>query len=209
MEALLDAKYEWFTHVDTGLKIPRTKGYSVPKNLHALIDVITPTTALYHNLSPHTDETGALAKRDNTFATPDFIRKTYNVDYNSTGSQTIATTGFQNIGASHSDYASFSQQYSPNLADFTDISVNGGSNSGDGSAGEGNLDTQYAGALASPNPSQFLAVGPYEFQDALVAFSQYLNSASNPPSAVSSSCKYKALSHGAGTLRLNKHANGH
>ncbi|KAJ6783209.1 hypothetical protein PWT90_01249 [Aphanocladium album] len=187
MEALLDAKYEWYTHVESGAKLPRTQKYSIPKNLHDMIDVVTPTTSLYHNIAPHEDQSGGLSKRANTNATPAFIRSQYNVDYKSNGSQTIGTTSFQNVGASHSDFSTFSKKYSPGLSDFKDVRVNGGSNNGDGSEYEGNLDTQYAGALASGNPSQYLAVGPYDFGDAILAFSQYLNTASSPPSVVSSS----------------------
>ncbi|KZZ97739.1 family S53 protease-like protein [Beauveria brongniartii RCEF 3172] len=191
MESLLDAKYEWFTHASTGLRLPRTKQFSVPENLHSVIDVITPTTALYHNMGPEKSNKGAHSKRqtDTDLTTPAYIRSAYNVDYNSKGSQTIATSAFQSVGASHSDFAAFAQQYQPGLADFTDISVNGATN--DGQAGEepeGNLDTQYAGAMASPNPSQFLSCGPANpFEDGLLAFSQYLNSASSPPSTVSTS----------------------
>ncbi|KAJ3493921.1 hypothetical protein NLG97_g4417 [Lecanicillium saksenae] len=188
MESLLNAKYEWYTHVTSGAKLPRTQQYSIPKNLHGMIDVVTPTTALYHNLAPHEANTDGLTKRaGGATATPDFIRQQYNVDYKSTGSQTIAVTSFQNVGASHSDYSSFSQKYNRGLKDFRDIGVNGGSNNGDGSEAEGNLDTQYASALAAPNPAEYLAVGPYDFGDGILAFSQYLNSASNPPSVVSSS----------------------
>ncbi|KAK8148370.1 hypothetical protein G3M48_010347 [Beauveria asiatica] len=191
MEALLDAKYEWFTHASTGLRLPRTKQYSVPENLHSVIDVITPTTALYHNMGPEKSNKGAHSKRqtDTDLTTPAYIRSAYNVDYTSKGSQTIATSAFQSVGASHSDFAAFAEQYQPGLADFTDISVNGATN--DGQAGqepEGNLDTQYAGAVASPNPSQFLSCGPADpFEDGLLSFSQYLNSASSPPSTVSTS----------------------
>ncbi|KAM3552638.1 hypothetical protein ARSEF4850_007293 [Beauveria asiatica] len=174
MESLLDAKYEWFTHASTGLRLPRTKQYSVPEMLHSVIDVITPTTALYHNMGPEKSNKGAHSKRqtDTNLTTPAYIRSAYS-----------------SVGASHSDFAAFAEQYQPGLADFTDISVDGATN--DGQAGqepEGNLDTQYAGAVASPNPGQFLSCGPADpFEDGLLSFSQYLNSASSPPSTVSTS----------------------
>ncbi|KAM3544603.1 hypothetical protein ARSEF1564_002471 [Beauveria bassiana] len=191
MESLLGSKYEWFVHLETGEKVPRTKEFSVPQNLHSLIDVVTPTTVLYHNINPHTHDSGLSAAADSA-TSPASIKSAYNVDYKGTGNTLVASTGFLGVGASHADYLNFGRQFSPGLKDFKDVSVNGGSNSGDGSALEGNLDTQYIGALASPNPSEYLAHAPEgndndSFDDALTAFGNYLNSASNPPSAVSTS----------------------
>ncbi|KAJ6784771.1 hypothetical protein PWT90_05731 [Aphanocladium album] len=190
MESLLGSKYEWFVNVETGQKVPRTKEFSVPQNLHSLIDVVTPTTALYHNIQPHAAVEPAAAAAG--LVSPASIRSSYNVDYKGTGNTLMATTGFLGIGASHSDFASFANQLQPGMKDFEDISVNGGSNSGDGSQIEGNLDTQYGGAMAYPNPSQYLAVSPEggdvsSFDDAVLALGTYLNSASNPPSSVSTS----------------------
>ncbi|KAM3430033.1 hypothetical protein NHJ13734_007916 [Beauveria thailandica] len=191
MESLLGTKYEWFVHVETGEKVPRTKEFSVPQNLHSLIDVVTPTTVLYHNINPHTHD-GALSAAADGATSPASIKSAYNVDYKGTGNTLVASTGFLGVGASHTDYLSFGRQFSPGLKDFKDVSVNGGSNSGDGSQLEGNLDTQYIGALASPNPSEYLAHAPEgsdngSFDDALTALGNYLNSASSPPSAVSTS----------------------
>ncbi|ATY60456.1 family S53 protease [Cordyceps militaris] len=191
METLLGSKYEWFVHLETGEKVPRTKEFSVPQNLHSLIDVVTPTTVLYHNINPHTHDS-QLAAGAAGLTSPASIKSAYNVDYEGTGNTLVATTGFLGVGASHADYLSFGRQFSPGLADFQDVSVNGGRNSGDGSALEGNLDTQYCGALAAPNPSEYLAHAPEgsdndSFNDAMTAFGNYLNAASNPPSAVSTS----------------------
>lgn len=191
MEKLLGAKYEWFTHGPTGLKVPRTTKYSVPQSLHDMIDLVTPTTAFYHNLSPNVHSNGAAA---GNLVSPSSIRSSYNVDYNSTGSQLVGTTGFIGVGASHDDFAAFGKQFVPGLKDFKDVSVNGGENSGDGSQLEGNLDTQYAGGVGHPNPSEYLATAPtgsddQSFNDALSALGSYLNSQENPPSVVSTSCK--------------------
>ncbi|OAQ95772.1 hypothetical protein LLEC1_00392, partial [Akanthomyces lecanii] len=191
MESLLGSKYEWFVHLETGEKVPRTKQFSVPQNLHNLIDVVTPTTVLYHNMGPSVHSSPQAAGASG-LTSPASIKSAYNVDYKGTGNTVVGTTGFLGVGASHEDYANFGSQFSPGLKDFRDVSINGGSNSDDGSALEGNLDTQYCGALASPNPSQYLATAPTgsdgsSFNDAMLAFGNYLNSASAPPSAVSTS----------------------
>ena len=195
LESLLGSKYEWYTHLQTGVTVPRTTEFSVPENLHSLIDVVTPTTAFYHNLSPQAQGQAAAAQ----LSTPAFIRSAYNVDYNSTGSQIVASTGLIGVGASHEDYAQFGQRYANGLDDFKDVSVNGGHNSGDGSQLEGNLDTQYIGALSYPNKNEYLASAPEgsdfpSFNDALLGIATYLNSNSNPPSVVSTSCKLLAPS---------------
>lgn len=191
METLLGSKYEWFVHTKTGQKVPRTKEFSVPQNLHSLIDVVTPTTALYQNNAPHA-AAEPLAAGASSLISPAYIKSTYNVDYKGTGNTLVAATSFIGIGANHQDFASFGSQFSPGLKDFQDISVAGGSNNNDGSTLEGNLDTQYVAALAYPNPSQYLNVAPASgdavpFDDALYNFGKYLNSASSPPSSVSTS----------------------
>lgn len=78
------------------------------------------------------------------------------------------------------------------LKDFKDVGVNGGSNSGDGSEIEGNLDTQYVGGIAHPLQSEYLATAPTggddeSFYDALVGLTNYLQTTANPPSVVSTS----------------------
>lgn len=191
METLLDAKYEWFVHAETGHKIPGTTEFSVPKNLHSMIDVVTPTTVLVDGIFPHVSNDGSRAAAGAT-VTPEYIRNAYNVDYNATGNQYVATSGLIGIGASHSDYRAFGNDYVPGLKDFKDVSVNGGYNNGDGSTLEGNLDTQYIGGVAHPLPNEYLATGPdgsdaNSFDDALLALANYINTNSNPPSVVSTS----------------------
>ncbi|KAJ3481806.1 hypothetical protein NLG97_g7732 [Lecanicillium saksenae] len=185
MESLLGSKYQWFVNVETGEKVPRTIEYSVPQNLHSLIDVVTPTTALYHDQGPVKSNAKAAALQ----ISPKFIRNTYNVDYTGTGNTLIATTGFVGYGANHTDYLDFSRRFQPGMKDFTDVSIGSGQNNEDASTFEGNLDTQYAGAIAYPNPAQFIANPPESdnngFADAMLGLGTYLNSAKNPPSVVS------------------------
>lgn len=202
LESLLDAKYEWFSHGKTGTKVPRTTKYSVPQALHSMIDLVTPTTAFYSSMEPHAQTTpntetqsiDARAACTGSSITPACINSLYNVDYTSAGGVTVASTGLLGIGANHTDYAQFGRTYVSGLKDFKDISINGGVNNGDGSKLEGNLDTQYVGGVSYPNPSQYLALGPAgadatSFNDALASLTNYLNTNSNPPSSVSTSCK--------------------
>lgn len=201
LESLLDAKYEWFTHAKTGMKVPRTTKYSVPKALHSMIDMVTPTTAFYSSTAAHESEHEAAEQSLSSRATcngqtitPKCINSLYDVDYTSKGSQLVSTTGLLGTGASHPDYKQFGNSYVPGLKDFKDVSIAGGSNNGDGSTLEGNLDTQYMGGVSHPNPSEYLNTNPTgsdakSFNDALSNIASYLTSTDNPPSVVSTSCK--------------------
>lgn len=194
MEKLLDAKYDWFTHAKTGDKIPRTMAYSVPQGLHEAIDMIAPTTTFYTKIQPHVSNPAANRRRSAaaTQYPPSKIKSLYNVDYTPVGSGLTATTGFLGVGANHDDYNQFTSQYSSGAPDFQDVSVNNGSNSGDGSQLEGNLDTQYMGGLSNPLQSQYLSAAPtgsddQSFNDAMLGLTNYLQTTSTPPSVVSTS----------------------
>nr|POF17763.1 tripeptidyl-peptidase sed2 [Quercus suber] len=204
LNTLLDAKYESFWHSADDRTVPRTLQYSVPSSLHDMIDMITPTTAFYSRVAPGvassvaaSSNTTTNAKRqacDTSALVPSCLNTLYNVDYTSGGSALVATADLIGIAASHSDYAAFGSAYVPNLADFTDVSVSDGSNPGSGDQDtllEGNLDTQWSGGLASPNPNQFIAPGPSgsggSFADEISNLAAYLTSADIPPSSVSTS----------------------
>lgn len=203
METLLDAEYQWFAHITSDIKVPRTTKYSIPQGLHSVIDMITPTTAFYNNMGAHAQEIQMSANTIHSRASgckgdgsiqPSCINSIYNVDYISNGSQLVGTTGLLGIGANHEDYASFGQAYVPGLKDFQDVTVGNGPNSGNGSALEGNLDTQHMGGISHPNPSVYISAGPIggdakSFNDAISNIASYLSSTSNPPSVVSTSCK--------------------
>ncbi|OAA56464.1 family S53 protease-like protein [Cordyceps fumosorosea ARSEF 2679] len=203
MESLLGTQYEWFTHDESGITIPRTTKYLVPQALHDHIDMITPTTAFYNAIGAHaaaTEESDVVAnaveRRDaclsNGHMTPACINQHYNVDYTAKGTQLCGTTGLIGIGANHTDYATFGNAYVSGLKDFSDVTINNAPNSGNGTEMEGNLDTQYMGGLCYPNPSVYLSAGPTgaqdsQFGDALANIASYLTSTSNPPSVVSTS----------------------
>lgn len=200
MEELLDAEYEWFTHDHTGETLPRTKQFSVPQNLHDIIDVITPTTAFYQNLDPKLVNEPAHSLRARALVSPDQIGKQYHIDYTSTGSQTMAVTGFLGVGASHEDYGQFLAYFGIQGNDFVDVNV-GNKNNDDGSQAEGNLDTQYGCAVASAGTCQYVDGSPKgsdndkDFDDALLQVSNYLNGLDSPPSSISTSCKNFPLPH--------------
>ncbi|CEJ87169.1 hypothetical protein VHEMI04326 [[Torrubiella] hemipterigena] len=187
LESLLDAKYEMYTHSETGHKAPRTTAFSIPERLHSVIDVVTPTTTFYNSIRPYVHNSVAASSN-----TPAAIKSQYNVDYTPVGSSLVATTGFLDVGANHDDFNNFVASYSSGAPDFLDVGVNGGQNSGDGSQLEGNLDTQYMGGLANPLQSEYLAHAPTgadqtSFNDAMLALTNYLQTTDKAPTVVSTS----------------------
>jgi tripeptidyl-peptidase-1 len=198
----LSTKYTLYKDA-SGNSIPRTSEYSIPSLLQGHINTIQPTTAFHlSKFASQVSGNSTLSTRQGgnsncnaSNVTPSCIQNYYNVDYTGTSSQsTLAVTGFQGIVASHEDAVSFLQQYDSQASgtDFTEISVSSGTTGDTANPPEGNLDTQSALGLGYPNTVQFLSVGPSEeteqgFQDELVNFGNYLNSASSPPSVVSSS----------------------
>lgn len=200
MESLLDTKYEWFKHEGMGISLPLTTKYSLPENLHAMIQTVTPTTAFYNSVGGLGQEAAPVTasltdpKVDcHKTTTPKCINQNYNVDYTSTGSQLVASLGMLNQSASHKDFATFATKFQPGMKDFIDVSSNGGKNYN--SAGvEGNIDTQHLGGISHPNPSEYVAFGPTEdnlqgFEDAFSNIATWLATSPNPPSSVSLSCE--------------------
>ncbi|UNI22942.1 Tripeptidyl-peptidase I [Purpureocillium takamizusanense] len=200
-EGMLDSKFSLYHDSVSGKSAPRTTEYSIPLLLHDHIDTIQPTTAFHRAMGPQVAQNQsdtAMHKRqsgcDPNNIVPSCIQSHYNVDYSGKGRASLAVTGFIGLSASHSDAASFLSSYdsAASGSDFKDGSIGGASNVPSNPDLEGNLDTQIALSIGHPNPVTYYAVGPNndpdnQFTDELINFGTYLNSASNPPTAVSTS----------------------
>lgn len=99
MELLLAAEYESFWNSVDNVSVDRTMKYSVPASLHSMIDMVTPTTALYSKIQPQVSSAPAknstISARqtcDGTSITPSCINSLYNVDYTSSGSAIVAVS---------------------------------------------------------------------------------------------------------------------
>lgn len=86
MDSLLNIKYEMLTHNLRNSIVPRTQNYSVPRALHALIDLITPNAAFYEHLDGDlakvSDDVGGVSKRTvctNSSITLSCLKSMYNV----------------------------------------------------------------------------------------------------------------------------------
>ncbi|KAK2608358.1 hypothetical protein QQS21_003043 [Conoideocrella luteorostrata] len=206
-ETMLKSKYELYTHDGTGQTLPRTNEYSIPQSLHEHVDTIQPTTSFHRHIgaqintdikpkSSHSKRQKQSTQCDPQHITPACIRSEYNVDYTSKGKAGLAVTGFIEYSASHSDASLYLQRFQSNAGNtnFQDVSIAGFTNQPNNPTLEGNLDTQIALSVGYPNQVSYLAVGPVSgnpntepFGDELVNFGNYLNSASNPPTSVSTS----------------------
>lgn len=199
-ESMLDSKYSLFRSSVSGTEVPRTTAYSIPLSLHDHVDTIQPTTSFHRSMgaqaardSAETQSSISTACDPNNIV-PSCIQSYYNVDYTSKGRASLAVTGLIDYSASHLDAAQFLRTYDSSIAgtDFADASINGAKNQPNNATLEGNLDTQVALALGYPNPVTYYAVGPNydpgtQFGDELVDLGLFLNSATNPPTSVSTS----------------------
>ncbi|OAQ65203.1 family S53 protease-like protein [Pochonia chlamydosporia 170] len=203
-EKMLNSKYEMYTNGATGQSMARTTQYSIPKALHDHVDTIQPTTSFHRHMGAQVDknfksDSGKTKRQsgcNSQHITPSCIRSYYNVDYTAKGKASLAVTGFIEYSASHNDAAQYLSQYQPAAkgTNFKDVSIAGFTNNPNDATLEGNLDTQIALSVGYPNPVSYLAVGPVTgnpntepFGDELVNFGNYLNSASSPPTSVSTS----------------------
>lgn len=203
-ESMLKSKYELYTNAATGQSMARTTQYSIPKTLHEHVDTIQPTTSFHRHIGAKVNkdikpESGVTKRQsgcNSQHITPSCIRSYYNVDYTSKGKASLAVTGFIEYSASHNDAAQYLSQYQTSAkgSNFKDVSIAGFTNDPNNPTLEGNLDTQIALSVGYPNPVSYLAVGPVTgnpqtepFGDELINFGNYLNSASSPPTSVSTS----------------------
>ncbi|KAH9049738.1 subtilisin-like protein [Lactarius hengduanensis] len=194
--ALLGASYQLYRHVETNETIVRTVGYALPAALHRLVQTVAPTTCFS---TPHTQwhsprkrsggakkpvsggPVNVLSSRDGDWTTPSFLRSLYKTtEYTPAAPHrnAIGIVGILNDYPSPKDLASFMSEYRSDGTDaaITVVQVNGGGYDPTNPAGESNLDTQYAVAMAYPTPVIFYSVGrgPEGTTDWLVSWLSYI-----------------------------------
>ena len=122
-EKMLSAKYNIYRHTTSGEEVVRTLSYSLPKELHDHIDVISPctyfgtirsmrvTSSLHSTLHNNVQDTSSapedtLAPSCNTTITPACLRALYNTSSYvpvSTNVNKIAIAGYLNNIANYAD----------------------------------------------------------------------------------------------------------
>ena len=182
---LLGASYQLYRHAGTNnTAILRTVGYALPTVLHAHVQTVAPTTFFSSTRTlqqtPHRNSVrvaGApataaprapvtvLSSRDEPEdVTPEYLRRLYKTfDYvpAATGKNSLGITGYNNEIPSRLDLTVFMTVLRNDAVDaiFTVEPVNGGTNDTSHPGIEGNLNMQYAQAIAYPTPHVFYSVG--------------------------------------------------
>lgn len=184
-ERLLGAKYHIFHNSASGQRVVRTLAYSLPRELHQHIDVISPTTyfstlrsmratsflqpeikALVEDIKDVLlpDPTGAIPGSCETMITPACLRALYKTeDYVpvSTDKNKIGIAGYLNEFASTSDLQTFFDQFRPEAkgSSFVTVQVNEGGNDQNKPGVEANLDIQYTTAMTFPTTNIYYSTG--------------------------------------------------
>ncbi|KAF9266299.1 tripeptidyl peptidase A [Marasmius fiardii PR-910] len=191
-EKLLGTTYHVWKHVGSGDEFVRTTSYSLPKHLHAHVDVIQPTTLFARfkgmNATVHSVEHAAKEYQVQKFNTDGQVDPSCNTTITVTclqqlyhtlgyvptfGNNSIGITGYLEQFANNQDLQSFYAEQRPDAlnSSFEFVSVKGGINSQNLSeAGiEANLDVQFAFGLSFPiKPTFWSTAGRPQFtSDAL------------------------------------------
>ncbi|KAF8903506.1 peptidase S8/S53 domain-containing protein [Gymnopilus junonius] len=185
-ERMLGTKYNVYQHGPSGEQVVRTLSYSLPKELHPHIDVVTPTTYFgtlrsmkkTHFLQP--DEKAAAAIRSGSDAavpsscantiTPTCLRDLYNTStYTPTQTKVnkLGVAGYLDEFASTADLQTFFNKFRTDAvgSSFNIVQVNGGGNDQTDPGMEANLDIQYTTGISFPTPNIYYSTGgspPFE-----------------------------------------------
>ncbi|KAJ7070060.1 family S53 protease [Mycena amicta] len=199
---MLNANYETFTHVESGLQIVRTMEYSLPEELHAHIEAVHPATgfgrplgagrgpiisASSPNRAPVNESlvSNAVPASCASTVTPACLQAMYGIPTTLATQKTnsIAVAGFIEQFAQTADLTSFLQRFRTDLSSSTTFALrtfDGGVNTqGARSAGiEANLDIQYTVGVASGVPVTFVSGGEQFSDGALEGFLDIINNLS-------------------------------
>ncbi|KAF4610506.1 hypothetical protein D9613_006684 [Agrocybe pediades] len=183
-ERMLNTKYHIYEHTLSGKQVVRALSYSLPRELHSHIDVITPTTyfgsvrsmkktsfvepsrskpAVSSDAGQLNSYTTVPASCNNTI-NPGCLRALYGTSSympSAKGVNKICVAGFLDEFANRADLQAFLYNYRPDAVNstFTTVSVNqGGDNQADPGV-EANLDIQYTTSLTYPTPNIYYSTG--------------------------------------------------
>ena len=170
---LLRASYQVYRHTGTNDTILRTIGYALPAVLHQHVRTVVPTTyfASKGTLSPTSRRRPIAVTEDwevrnlkSPLITPSELRSLYKTaayEPNARGRNKLGLLGHQDEYPSEEDLNLFMSNLRSDgvHADYTVVKINGGGYDPRHPGIEGNLDMQYAQAMAYPTPHVFYSVG--------------------------------------------------
>ncbi|KAH8982928.1 subtilisin-like protein [Lactarius hatsudake] len=175
---ILGASYRLYQHVETNDTVVRTISYSLPEVLHGHIQTIVPTTyfssSLTEAMRPRMHISTAvetrkkagsgLSSRDEDGMTPSYLRTLYRTSGyapKATDRNALGIAGYGGQFPSPHDLTLFMHEYRTDGEDatFTVTQINGGGYDPANPGIEGNLDIQYAEAMAYPTRHIYYSTG--------------------------------------------------
>ncbi|KAH8985683.1 subtilisin-like protein [Lactarius akahatsu] len=184
--ALLNASYRLYKHVEHGGTIVRTVGYALPAGLHRHVLTVAPTTSFFsppprtqRHPPPNGPDGGAVglvraasgepvtmlsSREEIDTINPSFLRWLHGTSTYipaSTDRNSLGIVGFLEDYPSPADLEAFMRKYRSDAEDatFTVTQVNNGGYDPEKPAIEASLDLQYAEAMAYPTPHIFYSTG--------------------------------------------------
>ncbi|KAG6857498.1 hypothetical protein H0H87_002123 [Tephrocybe sp. NHM501043] len=174
-ERMLDTKYSVYSHPSSSDRVVRTLSYSLPRELHSHIDLVTPTTYFGTTrsmratsfLEPITQANKfntAAASNCSTSITPACLRDLYHTaGYKPTQAHVnkLGVAGFLDEFANYADLQTFFKQLRPDAvgSNFTTVQINGGGADQNKPGVEANLDIQYTTGISFPTPNIYYSTG--------------------------------------------------
>ncbi|CAK5273720.1 unnamed protein product [Mycena citricolor] len=184
-EQMLGTTYGVYRHAASGSDVVRTMSYSLPRELHSHIDVVTPTTYFGTMRSMRATsfikagapvvetDTAAEELALNPFAvpsscsstiTPACLRALYNTaSYvpKAAATNKLGVAGYLEEFANDADLQTFFRRFRTDATGgtFTHVQLNGGLNTQSDPGTEANLDIQYTEAISFPTPNIYYSTG--------------------------------------------------
>ncbi|KAJ6616964.1 peptidase S8/S53 domain-containing protein [Mycena sp. CBHHK59/15] len=183
-ERMLNTKYGVYYHAASDSYVLRTMEYSLPRELHSHVDVVTPTTYfgtmrsmratsfLQPQIISLSDSDSFAAEISplavpascGTTVTPACLRAMYNTTAyvpQATSVNKLGVAGYLEEFANDADLQTFFRALRTDAVGgtFTHVQVNGGLNTQSDPGVEANLDIQYTEAISFPTPNIYYSTG--------------------------------------------------
>ncbi|KAG6886113.1 hypothetical protein C0993_002632 [Termitomyces sp. T159_Od127] len=180
-ERMLDTKYNVYHHPASNERVVRALSYSLPRELHSHVDVVTPTTYFgtmrsmrstsflqplgkEEALPADFDSNAAVPASCNNAITISCLRGLYNTaDYvpAATNVNKLGVAGYLEEFANRADLQTFFQQFRADAvgSSFSTVLVNGGLDNQNDPGVEANLDIQYTTGISFPTPNIYYSTG--------------------------------------------------
>ncbi|KAG6846140.1 hypothetical protein H0H93_015778, partial [Arthromyces matolae] len=173
-ERMLNTKYDVYHHPASNERVVRTLSYSLPRELHSHVDVVTPTTYFGTMRSMRTTSFLQPLKEEkvddsfavdasvptscNTAITISCLRTLYNTNSYvpaATSVNKLGVAGYLEEYANRADLQTFFKDYRTDAvgSSFTTVLVNGGLDNQNDPGVEANLDIQYTTGISYPTPN--------------------------------------------------------